>query len=71
VNAGRQVDFEALDLGGDFIGDLGGVAGGLPGDVEQDRGLPLARNDGVDRLHSGLDVGNIGDLDGNAARGCS
>ena len=66
VNAGRQVGFEALDLGGDFIGDLDGVAGGLTGDVEQDGGFAVGANDGVDRLHSVLDVGDIGDFDGNA-----
>ena len=68
MNAGRQVGLEALDFGGDFVGDLDGVAGGLAGDVDQDAGFAVGANDGVDGLHSGLDVGNVGDFDGNAGR---
>ena len=66
VDAGRKVGLEAHDLGGDLIGDLDGVAGGLAGDVQQDGGLAVGANHGVDGLDSVLDVGNIGDFDGNA-----
>ena len=53
MDAGREIGFEALDLGGDFVGDLDGVAGGLAGDVDQDGWLAVGANDGVDRLRSG------------------
>ena len=35
-------------------------------DVDQDCRFAVGANDGVDRLHSVLDVGDVGDFDGNA-----
>ena len=56
MDAGRELGFEALDFGRDFVGDLDGVAVGLAVDVEQDSGFAVGVDDGVDRLHSGIDV---------------
>ena len=68
-NAGWKAFLQVGDFRGNGIGYGEGVAGGLPGDVEQDGALAVGGDDGVDRHNAGLDVGDVRDADGRAA-GC-
>src|SRR6202011_2766371 len=60
VDVGGELGAELVDLGGDGVGDLDGVGGGLARDRKQDRGLAVGRDLGIDRHGGGLDGGDVG-----------
>ena len=69
ADAGREFGLKFGDLDGNGVGDLNGVGGGLAGDVEQDGGLAVGGDAGVDGEGGGLDGGDVGDADGSTTGG--
>src|SRR5260370_11071345 len=65
MGEGRRVGVAVVVLDGGLVGNVDGVGGGLAGDGYQESGFDVGANDSVDRLHSGLDVRNIRNFDGN------
>ena len=65
-DAGGQIGAELGDGGGDFVGDGDGVRVGLLEDVEEDGGLAVGGNDGVDGLRGRDDLSDVGEVDGHA-----
>ena len=65
-DAGGQIGAELGDGGGDFVGDGDGVRVGLLEDVEEDGGLAVGGNDGVDGLRGRDDLSDVGEV--NRAR---
>ena len=65
-DAGGQIGAELGDGGGDFVGDGDGVRVGLLEDVEEDGGLAVGGNDGVDGLRGRDDLSDVGEVDRHA-----
>ena len=64
----RQGLSELLNLRGDGVGDGYGIARRLTGNVQQNRGMIICGNRCVNRQHSGLHLGYIGDTNRHSAR---